>query len=143
MNRCEEFEILASAAIDGEISPAERSDLFGHLAQCCQCADFFASIVNLQVSAAKGGFALVQENASVKSGLKADRLLSPLKSRPLFSKVLGTRLSIPVPVAAGLAIAMILVFLMTRPKASEPVQRSVIQAVGNQTMLTLPIVRVP
>ena len=39
---CNNYKVLISAAVDGELTPAERKLLDGHLAECPGCRDELA-----------------------------------------------------------------------------------------------------
>ena len=42
MEHCENYTALISAAVDGELTEAEREELMDHLAQCPGCREVYS-----------------------------------------------------------------------------------------------------
>lgn len=47
MSKCERYETLISAMLDGELTPEERSELQAHLAECPDCAAMYAAFAEV------------------------------------------------------------------------------------------------
>ena len=78
MRSCEEFELLASLAVDGEASGAEQAELAAHLETCPACRAYFADIQKIH-----GAF--VRAEIVVPEGLAArvmDRVRETEQERP-------------------------------------------------------------
>lgn len=143
MNTCEEFEILASAAVDGEVTPVERTTLFNHLAQCERCSAFFFSAIALQVAGAKDGMTPMPLNVSAAMDYRQRQQSSPV-GRSFIRKALSTRVSIPTPILGLFALTLvIIIFALSQPAEMIPMTPAVQQVTGEQALLRLPVVRIP
>ena len=54
MRGCEGYQLAASYYVDGELKPSERADLFGHVADCEECALFLEQAIRIRVELATG-----------------------------------------------------------------------------------------
>jgi anti-sigma factor RsiW len=160
MNTCEEFEILASAAVDGEVTPVERTILFNHLAQCERCAAFFFSAITIQFACAKEGMTpmplnvpaaiehpLHQQNSHV-DGVGTRLMREPSRARRKLRSIvrtaINTRISIPAPILGFFAVMLVIViFALSQPAEMVPMTPAVQQLSGEQALLRLPVVRIP
>ena len=80
---CDEIFELMSAALDGEITPAERKEMDAHLADCPRCAELFAELA--------GQSALLRRlDCQVPAGL-SNQILAQLPSRKKASPVVHLR----------------------------------------------------
>ena len=142
MNTCEEFEILASAAVDGEVTRVERTTLFNHLAQCERCAAFFFSAIALQVAGAKEGMTPMPLNISAAE-YPLRQQSSPV-GQSIIRKALSTRVTMPAPILGLFALMLvIIIFALSQPVEMVPMTPAVQQMSGEQALLRLPVVRIP
>ncbi len=149
MNRCEDFEILASATIDNETSSDERKALFGHLSHCERCASFFTKAMRIQLGAARSAVTPMPLDGRNPDVLSTHRIAHHTSWTAL-QKVLAQRVSIPIP-ALGLSVALvvILILALSQPKNMMPLeppaqQVQQIQQTGtDQAILCLPVVKIP
>ena len=143
MNTCEEFEILASAAVDGEVTSVERTILFKHLAQCERCAAFFFSTITIQVASAKEGKIPMPLNVSAAAEYPLRQQSGPV-ARSIIRKALSTRVTIPAPILGLFALTLvIIIFALSRPAEMVTMTPAVQQMSGEQALLRLPVVRIP
>ena len=50
MEHCEKYEALISAAVDGELTQTERSELMAHLAQCPACREVYGELMAMHAA---------------------------------------------------------------------------------------------
>ena len=78
MRSCEQFELLASLAVDGEASPEEQTELAEHLETCPGCRAYFEDISRIHQTFAR-------EEVVVPEGFSAhvmDRVRETAQDRP-------------------------------------------------------------
>lgn len=143
MNNCKAFEQLASAMVDNEATRAERETLYRHLAGCGRCDAFFTDAMALQVAAARRGthsMPIGDRHAAPSPARRAVRGVFVSAVRQTMKK----RLSVPVPVM-GVLIALIITIIVVTTRSSDqiPVEQPVHQSEVTQTVLRLPVVRIP
>ena len=84
MKKCDEYQELISAYVDGETSDPETSALFFHLGECSQCRAFMKSLLQLR--------SVLQEHEL------------PAPSTSLWKRTLA----VSYPIAAAVALAVLL-----------------------------------
>ena len=148
MNRCEDFEILASATIDNETSSDERKALFGHLSHCERCSSFFTQALRIQFGAARNAVTPMP-----LGGRDPDVMSAHHTPWTAMQKVMEQRVSIPIPaLGLGVALVAIVILALSQPREMMPLEPPVQQAqqiqqtqqVGtDQAILSLPVVKIP
>ncbi len=94
MRTCDEFERLISDQLDGELPEAEARALHEHLGDCASCREFFDSCQRVRDVIQR----LPQPIEAAVTVLPQHAVKVPLWRR---------RLSVPVPVAAGIGILLL------------------------------------
>ncbi len=90
MKKCDEYQKLISAYVDGETSGHETSDLFFHLGECSHCRAFMRSVLQLQ------------------SVLRENELPEKIETRPMTRSLWKRGFVVSYPIAAVVAILMLL-----------------------------------
>ena len=90
MKKCDEVQEQISAYIDGETGSAETSAMFFHLGECPECRAFLKSVIQLQ------------------SVLHENELPARIETRPAPAALWKRRFAVSYPVAAAVAVFMLL-----------------------------------
>jgi anti-sigma factor RsiW len=102
MNKnCQDFERLISAQMDGAISQAEEAALNEHLRECRECREFQESAKEYRQLLRSLPEAEDEASVSVRGAVDS-------KPRSFW----GRRLAMPVPIAAVLALVMLVGWLL-------------------------------
>jgi anti-sigma factor RsiW len=143
MNNCKAFEQLASTVIDNEATRAERETLYRHLAGCERCDAFLTDAMALQVAAARRGTRSMPISERHSVGSPARRPVRGVVGSTV-RQAMKKRLSVPVPVM-GVLIALIITIIVVTTRSSDqtPMEQPVHQSEVTQTVLRLPVVRIP
>lgn len=149
MNKCEDFEILASATIDNETSFDERKALFGHLGHCERCASFFTQALRIQLGAARNAVTPMPLDRRDPAVISAQQIAHHTPWAAM-QRVLDQRVSITVP-TLGLCVALVVIVILalSQPRETIPLeppaqQVQQIQQTGtDQAILCLPVVKIP
>jgi len=132
---CEEVQAAISAYADGEIHTDEEGAMFAHIAVCPQCRAFLRSVLDLRNAIASA------EPVAVPETLDGDVLaIRPgaahapaTQRRRWLAELWMRRLSIPLPSAALVAIALVSITIFTLSLLMKP---------SEVPLLTLPTVDV-
>ncbi len=108
---CEEFERLISDQLDGELPEAEARAVHEHLRTCASCLEFAESCRRVRE---------VIQRLPQPTGAIATRLPQHTVNVPWWRR----RLSVPVPVAAGIAILLIGGWALLLQTADTPAGKS-------------------
>ncbi len=100
MKKCEKFQEMISAYIDGEVDDAATSNLFFHLGGCSECRS------------------LLKEMLRLRSALQ--EIEQPVQKQPQESSFWKKRFAVPYPVAAVIALAVMLSGFLFFGKISGP-----------------------
>ncbi len=102
MKKCDEYQELISAYVDGESSDAESSDLFFHLGECLHCRTFMTSVLQLQ------------------SVLRENELPVMREPGPTVTSLWKRRFAVSYPVAATVALFMLLTSFLLSSRMMQP-----------------------
>jgi anti-sigma factor RsiW len=143
LSDCERYEQLASALVDCEATRIEREQFYAHLVGCEQCDAFFADVFAMQLTLARG----------TRLAGPADERLRRISYRhhpvrwsagAAMRTMMKKRLSVPLPIAGGiLVVAAIIALLLSGPREPVPVEENFQAARVNQSVVALPVVRIP
>ena len=103
----EEYQELVSQYIDEELEEGSESVLFQHLGECGQCRDFLRSSLALRTQ-------ILRTKESAPSTLRPDFAQERAKNKTIERDllVLAWKRKVPLPVAASVAILLLLSGLM-------------------------------
>lgn len=102
MKTCENYQELISAYVDGETYDEETSKLFFHLGDCAECRMFMGSVLRLQ------------------SVLREDELPVTIETHPSSRSLWKRRLVVSYPIAAALALLMLLSGILLLSRITQP-----------------------
>jgi predicted anti-sigma-YlaC factor YlaD len=105
---CQTYEQLISARLDGAISPADESALTDHLRNCRACREFLESVTQYRQ--------ILQSLPEVEDEYPVLRNGSMFVKPQRFWR---KRLSLPMPIAAGLALVTVAGWLLALHPADE------------------------
>ena len=90
MKKCDDYQELISAYLDGETSDHETANLFFHLGECSNCRAFMRSVLQLQ------------------SVLRENELPAKVQKRPMTTTLWKRSFVVSYPIAAVIALLMLL-----------------------------------
>ena len=135
---CMETQEQASRFIDGELSEQERGSMFGHLASCPDCQEFFSDSLRLRSGIGEEKEAM-RTPVPTWDQAKAKIVSSAPSSTSRLRWIQSRRVSLPLPIAAVIAffliVASAVVTFSTTEGGREPAPKEVI-------LISLPIVEV-
>ena len=102
MKKCDEYQELISAYVDGETSDHETSGLFFHLGECSNCRAFMRSVLRLQ------------------SVLRENELPVKIETRPMTKALWKRRFVVSYPIAAVVALLMLLSSFLLSSRMIQP-----------------------
>ncbi len=106
--KCDNFQELISAGLDGPLSPEDNRKLQAHLETCADCRDFAEAAGDLcRLSS-------TEKRELIPSGLEREILRKTVKTEPgLLARILRGNYQIPRPVVWAAAAALIFLTLHT------------------------------
>lgn len=102
MKKCDDYQELISAYIDGETHDREISELFFHLGDCSECRLFMRSVLRLQ------------------SIFREDELPVTVATHPKTTSIWKRRFVVSYPIAAALALLMLLSSIILISRVAQP-----------------------
>jgi len=102
MKKCDEYQELISAYVDGESADAETSALFFHLGECPQCRAFIKSDLQLQ------------------SVLRENELPVKRETRPATPSLWKRSFVVSYPIAAAVALVMLVSSFLVSSRMIQP-----------------------
>ena len=118
---CDEVQAAISAYADGEILPGEEGAMFAHISTCPVCRAFFRSVLDLRSAFAS------TEQVDVPEELDSRVIaIRPGPARPSperrgwFAGIWMRRVSVPLPSAAIVAIALVSITIFTLSLLMKP-----------------------
>ena len=104
MKKCEEFQEMVSAYVDGELADAETSKLFFHLGECKECRTFMKSVLQLRTALRENELPIQTQSSSAKIS------------------VWKRKLAVSYPVAAVMALTILVFgFFFLQQVSQQPV----------------------
>lgn len=95
MTTCDYYERLISYSLDRELTGSEQAELRQHLAECESCREFQRSLLSDR-----------QLLAALPS-VQTSHRQSNTRGKSLLTRIWSTRLSVPMPIAAGIVLLVL------------------------------------
>ena len=116
---CEEYQARISRLLDGELSSEQSPEVFTHLGTCRECRSFYHRLQNLNASLEQVRQVGIPPSASPL------RLVFPKKST-LMQRLWSNRITVRLPVAAVLLLALALSLIFSVQRGTAPVERETV-----------------
>jgi len=141
MKTCSEYELAISCYVDGELDSADASGLFRHLGDCESCRLFLDTSIHIRMETAKEK---LRDSAQDHSRHKANEPHgAAIVDHHSMARLLRKRISLPIPIAAVIALALIVASVSItydwRGSTSAGVKRPTL----TEQVATLPVVSIP
>jgi anti-sigma factor RsiW len=109
------FQELISLHVDNEITDTQSAELFAHLAACDGCRKFLRTIIRIRSHVASQELAEVSQTLDRRVLEFLNRTTAHETKREWIAPFWWTRIIIPLPAAASLALLIIIGSLLVSP----------------------------
>ena len=112
--KCDDFQLMISTYIDDALDAPSQSTMFAHLGTCSKCRVFLRSMLDLRAGLAAFPAPEVPPSLDKRvMGLKMNRARTMKGAAERIRTLWSQRLSVPLPSAALIALALITVTVLS------------------------------
>jgi len=111
---CDDVQAAISAYADGEIHPDGEGAMFGHIGTCPECRKFFRSVLDIRDAFASAPPVVVPESLDRRVlAIRPGPARPAARHRRWLAELWMRRLSVPLPSAALVALALVSITIFT------------------------------